>query len=624
MADKAETKARLIRPIVDIETWLTDKFYVGPEADYIRPYVADFIKEYNTATYINEIGIRVPKRKFLCTGAARTGKSYGARLLLMRILYEMSCYENFPCLFGLSPSTTPKIFWLSYTISKSESTGLKGLIRMVDKVPYFQLPSLKRKPLESELIFPFCEIRSGSNVSHIVGEDMLGCILDEANVRKVAKGTEVEETQKMFQEMRQRSVMTFSKNGIWGGFSGIISSSTTSSSFVALELEKAKKDGDTVIMEASVYEANPEQYSKEKFPVFIGNGTIPPFIVDKIDAVTKTLINDTYGMTSDDYIKNNPQYIEMVPVSIRKFYEEDLSFSLANMSGKVQSGNSFWLNQKYIKTLWNEDKKPFNQELINVGIFDDVDWESLFDETYIMLNYHGENVYIHIDAGLKNDHTGFSALFYNIEEHKINSLLTMECTVNRNIPDNQTDQTKLWEVILLLKKWGANIKLVTGDIWAKSYIIPQAKQQETFTGEYYSVDTDDMAAYLTMYNYMKVGLYSIPYYQQMETELSELQRDMGTGKIDHMNNPNPSEPIHFKDVIDAFAGASFQLFTRENISYDDLIIQRGLEKVQDRIVSDNFYETISKDEEADIEDEMKLFETSLYGEDNDYVSMDLL
>ncbi len=611
-------KAEQIRPIINVEDWLQDPFFIGPEAEYIRPYVKDFIINYCHENYVNDLGITVPKRKFLCTGASRTGKSYAVRILLQRILYEMSAWRNFPCLFGLSPSTVPKIYWMSYTYNKAESTGLRGLIKMIDKVPYWQQPDLKRKDLESELVFPFCEVRIGSNVSHIIGEDMLGCVLDEANVRKVAKGTEVEETQKMFQEMRQRSVMTFSKNGIWGGFSGIISSSTTSSSFVAIELEKAKKEQDTVIMEASVYEANPEQYSKETFPVFIGNGDIPAFIVSDIDSNTTQLINDTYGLSVKDFIDDNPNLIENVPVSIKKFYEEDLTFSLANMSGKVSYGQSKWLNMKYIKTIWNEDKKPFAPEFINIGIFDECDWEDILDESYIMLGYHGENVYIHVDFGQKYDHTGFSALYYNQETHKICSLLTFEGVVNLDIPDNQTDQTKIWELILLLKNWGANIKLVTGDIWAKSYLIPQAKQQESFTGEYYSVDTDDMAAYLTMQKYMKVELYSLPYYKQMEIELSELIKDPNTGKIDHMNNPNPSVPTHFKDVIDGIAGASFHLYTRENISYEDLIIQRGLEKVRDRVPSDGFYESISTDEEPEYIDEIALFKSDLYGEDSRY------
>lgn len=613
----SKVQAHLIRRIEPIESWLSDEFYLGPEVEAIRPYVKEFIIEYSKAKN---------KRNFLCTGASRTGKSYGVRILLQRILYEMSCYENFPVLFGLSPSTTPKIYWLSYTMSKAESTGLKGLIKMIDKVPYWQQADLKRKPLESELVFPFCEVRTGSNVSHIIGEDMLGCILDEANVRKVAKGTEVEETQKVFQEMKQRSVMTFSKNGIWGGFSGIISSSTTSSSFVALELEKAKKNNDTVIMEASVYEANPEQYSKETFPVFIGNGDIQPFIVDQIDSATTNLINETYGMTVKDFLETNPDLIEPVPVSIRKFYEEDLVFSLANMSGKVSYGNSKWLNKKYIANIWNEDKKPFNTTYIKIGIFDECDWELILSEDYIMTDYHGENVYIHVDFGQKYDHTGFSALYYNTESHKICSMFSFEGIVDLDKPDNQTDQTKIWQLIMLLYNWGANIKLVTGDIWAKSYLIPQAKRwkeshPDSFTGEYYSVDTDDMTAYMTMYNYMKVSLYSIPYYDIMETELKELEKNVQTGKIDHMNNPNPSKPTHFKDLIDGFAGASFMLSIHDNISYEEILMQQGIERQQNKIKDDGFYSSIPLDEMPDPVDEMALFQHELYGEDSDYTLM---
>ena len=141
-------------------------------------------------------------------------------------------------------------------------------------------------------------------------------------------------------------------------------------------------------------------------------------------------------------------------------------------------------------------------------------------------------------------------------------------------------------------------------------------------GEYYSVDTDDMAAYITMRNYMKANLYSIPYYKQMETELLELERNNGTGHIDHMNNPNGKEPVHFKDLIDAFAGASFHLFTRENISYEDLIVQRNAEKIRERVPDDGFFSTISHDMvEYDIDAEAE-FKQDLYGEESSYVLMD--
>ena len=613
-------KAELIRPIVPIEEWLTSEFYLGDEVEAIRPYVAEFVKEFNHATYVNELGIRVPKRKFIATGASRTGKSYGSRILLDRVFYEMSCWRNFPCLFGLSPSTMPKVFWLSYTMSKSTSTGMKGLMKIIDKTPYWQLPDVKRKDVESAIIFPFCEVLPGSNVSHIIGEDMLGCVLDEANVRKVAQGTEVEETQKMFQEMRQRSVMTFSKNGVWGGFSGIISSTTTSSSFVALELEKAKKDGDTVIMEASVYEANPEQYSKEKFPIFIGNGEIEPFIVDQADETIKNRINETYGVTLQEFIDDNPQLIEPVPVSIRKFYEEDLVFSLANMSGKAMSGSNKYMSPKIVNKMWDKTlRNPFSKDIPQIGIYDSIAPYEIWNPEIAMEQYHGENVYVHIDMSQKHDHTGFSALYYDMEDKMIKSILTVRMFMNKEIPDNQIDQEKVLQLLLYMRDNGVNFRFISGDHYAKDFLIPQCKKIfGNDHSEYFSVDKDVIPA-MTVLNFAKLGRYRLPYYKVLEHELVNLNKDLATNKVDHNHNPDPNNPIWFKDCFDGLQGATYHIYTREHVQYEQMMIEKELEKVE--IPDDGFFSTIGTDEEGDIEDEMKLFTDSLYGEDESYTPL---
>ena len=614
-------KAELIRPIVPIEEWLTSEFYLGDEVEAIRPYVAEFVKEFNHATYVNELGMRVPKRKFIATGASRTGKSYGSRILLDRVFYEMSCWRNFPCLFGLSPSTMPKVFWLSYTMSKSTSTGMKGLMKIIDKTPYWQLPDVKRKDVESAIIFPFCEVLPGSNVSHIIGEDMLGCVLDEANVRKVAQGTEVEETQKMFQEMRQRSVMTFSKNGVWGGFSGIISSTTTSSSFVALELEKAKKDGDTVIMEASVYEANPEQYSKEKFPIFIGNGEIEPFIVDQCDETIRNRINETYGVTLQEFLDDNPDLIEPVPVSIRKFYEEDLTFSLANMSGKAMSGSNKFMSPKIVNKMWDKSlKNPFSKDIPQIGIYDSIAPYEIWNPDIAMENYHGENVYVHIDMSQKHDHTGLSALYYDIEDKMIKSMLTVRMFMNKDIPDNQIDQEKVLQLLLYMRDNGVNFAFISGDHYAKDFLIPQCKKIfGNDHSEYLSVDKDPVPA-MTVLNFAKIGRYRLPYYKVLEHELINLNRDLATNKVDHNNNPNPNEPIWFKDCFDGLQGATFHIYTREHIQYEQMMMEKELEKVE--IEDDGFFSSIGTDDMADVEDEMKLFTDGLYGEDEHYTVLE--
>ena len=608
-------KAELIRPIVPIEEWLMSEFYLGDEVDVIRPYVADFIKEFSHATYTNELGMTVPKRKFICTGASRTGKSYGTRILVDRVLYEMSCWKNFPCLFNLSASTVPKIFWLSYTIGKSESTGLKGLMKIIDKTPYWQLPDVKRKDKESVLEFPFCTVLSGSNVSHIIGEDMLGCILDEANVRKVAKGTEVEEVQKMFQEMRQRSVMTYSNTkGVWGGFTGIISSSTTSSSFVALELEKAKKDGDTVIMEASVYEANPKNFSKEKFPVFIGNGDIEPFIVDMVDDSIRNRVNETYGMTLDDFLEENSNLIEMVPVSIRKFYEEDLIFSLANMSGKVMTGTNKYMNAKVVAKIWDKDiKKPFHDDIPNIGIYDFTSPSDIWNPDIAMEHYHGENVYLHVDASQKHDHTGFSALYYDIEDRTIRTILTIRMFMNKDVPDNQIDQEKILQLILYMRDNGVNFKFISGDHYAKDFLIPQCKK--IFGNEcsdYLSVDKDPIP-YMVMLNFAKMGRYKLPFYKPLEHELLNLTKDLATNYVDHPNNSNPNEPVWFKDCSDGLAGASFLLYTREHVQYETMMIEKETEKLD--IPDDGFFSSIGYEEEEYDVNEYESFENSLLSAD---------
>lgn len=614
-------RAELLRPIVPISEWLQDEFYLGDEVDAIRPYVADFIRDYCNSTYVNEMGITVPKRKFIATGASRTGKSYGSRILVDRILYEISCWKNFPCLFGLSSSTTPKIFWLSYTIGKSTSTGMKGLMKILDKTPYWNLPDVKRKDVESAIIFPFCEVLPGSNVSHIIGEDMLGCILDEANVRKVAKGTEVEETQKMFQEMRQRSVMTFSKNGVWGGFSGIISSATTSSSFVALEVEKAKKDGDTVIMEASVYEANPEQYSKEKFPVFLGNGEIEPFIVDSVDESIKNRINELYGMTFSDFIEDNQDKLEYVPLSIRKFYEEDLIFSLANMSGKVMAGTNKYMNPKVVAKMWDKElKKPFYDDIPCIGIYDSTTPQELWNPDIALEHYHGESVYVHIDCSQKHDHTGLGGLYYDLEDKCIRAILIIRMFMNDGVPDNQIDQEKILQLLLYMRDNGVNFGFISGDHYAKDWLIPQCKK--IFGNEksdYLSVDKDPVP-YMTMLNFAKLGRYKIPYYKPLEHELLNLNKDLATNKVDHNQNPDPNHPIWFKDCSDGVAGATFELSIREHVQYEQMMMEKELDKVE--IPDDGFFSSISTSEEGEVEDELKLFTDGLYGEDFKITEMD--
>ena len=121
---------------------------------------------------------------------------------------------------------------------------------------------------------------------------------------------------------------------------------------------------------------------------------------------------------------------------------------------------------------------------------------------------------------------------------------------------------------------------------------------------------------MVLLNFAKMGRYSIPFYKPLEHELINLNKDLATNKVDHPNNTNSNDPVYFKDCSDGLAGASFHLYTREHVQYETWMMEKEAEKIN--VPDDGFYSTISTQEEKDIEDEMKLFTDSLYGEDSSY------
>ena len=192
--------------------------------------------------------------------------------------------------------------------------------------------------------------------------------------------------------------------------------------------------------------------------------------------------------------------------------------------------------------------------------------------------------------------------------------------MNKDVPDNQIDQEKILQLLLYMRDNGVNFGFISGDHYSKDWLIPQCKKIfGNDKSDYFSVDKDPVP-YMTMLNFAKLGRYKIPYYKPLEHELLNLNKDLATNKVDHNNNPNPNEPIWFKDCSDGVAGATFELSIREHIQYEQMMIEKELDKVE--IPDDGFYSTIGTNEDNEIEDEMKLFTDGLYGEDSVYSEME--
>ena len=585
------------RKPVPIKQWLDSPYYLGGECSALYPFWKQKIIDYFQGN----------NRAFIFSGSSRSGKSYASAIVVIRYIYEISCIENFPGLFGLSSTTLPKGIYFSFSNDAADSTGIKRILRIIDQIPYFNRPGMRRRDVSSMVSFPYIEIYGGSRFLHSLGSDLLLSIFDEANERgNVAKSNIVSDAARIWMEIRMRSETTFSVNGVWGGMAGIISTAGMSSSFVDMELEKAKKHGNYFYCEAASYDVRPQSYSKEKFSVYPGDGGVPAFIVDDPSQAAVQAIN-ALGMTVEQFVAEKASLMVHPPVSLRHFFEEDINTALQNLAGVTRIGSSLFISNKSYITKMFDDKLKYPTRLVipdnipHFGIYDSLLPEELVDEDMLNEIYDGQNCYISLDLSRVNDSTGFSAIFYDEEKRKILPVLVTALYLDRFKNGNEIDLVKVMGLITHLHRLGVNIRMVTADGYNSDYIIQRCKLLlDNDRAIRYSVDKTP-TAYITMLNFMKLGMYQLYPISRLKYELENLIYDPVAGKVDHPVNSDDSNPVFWKDISDSLSACSQQLAIFENLSYEDILVTSEIAKARSLRVNEeeeeDFYGAVSGDSE---------------------------
>jgi hypothetical protein len=469
---------------------------------------------------------------------------------------------------------------------------------MVDTIPFFQHFGRKRRAISSVLSFPWVEVVPGSQLEHAIGDDVLGAIIDEANIRGVAKSLIVKEAQDLFMEIRMRSETTFSINGKWAGFSAIISTAGKSTSFTDMEVAKAKRDYSRFLVEAAVYDVNPQGYSKERFLAYPGDGTVPAFIVDAVSVEIAQTIN-SLGTTVEQFINEHQSVMVSPPMSLRHFYEENIETALQNLSGVTRVGSSLFVkNKSIIGGMFDSSMRYPTQQILRdgipfLGLYDTLLPEELINEEMINEVYSGEPVYAAFDISRVNDATGFSAIFYSEDRRKILPVLISPIYLDRLKEGNEIDQVKLMGLVTALFNVGVNFQFISADGFSSEYILQRCKLLlGNDKADRFSVDKSP-AAHITMLNFMKMHMYQIYPIPRLKYELENLVFDPYVGKVDHPANSDPANPVYFKDVSDSLAAASFHLSVRENLSYESLEVEAAVQQARSRGAKED------KDEEED-------------------------
>lgn len=554
---------RLKRDIVPIEEWVDSYYYLGPEAKAIFPFWRQHIINFYNKGCL----------EFIITGSYSVGKTYVALILMLRQLYEISCYENFPVAFGLSPSSKVMMGFISMTATKAKSTGIKKLIRMFDAIPYFQDIEPRNTDVESSLDMGYVEVVHGSNLGHLTGEDFYGVIFDEANFVIAAEGDEFDKAKKIYLESRIRGKSRFSINGIQYGFFGLLSSADQTTSFTETHIRESREDDEVHIIEAATYDVKPGAYSPTKFKVFTGMDDIPPFIVDDVGEDRKNEIGKVYGQTIDTFLTANHSLVIEVPDDLKKFYREDIVYSLKALSGRTVAGSSKLLRNPALLSQAYEKSglvMPLSTPTISLSLFDDDVFTDFIDPEKLRSNYEeGCKLYFHFDLSKSGDTTGFAAAYKSMETGRFRVPLRVRVTKRKS--SDEIDYAKLEEMLYyVVETLEASAGFISSDQYAHQYIGQNFKKR--FGKEkvdVVSADKDDSHYLLFLFLLKKriIDLYEEPAFTK---NFLLLEHDRGANKVDHPQNGT-------KDEQDATVVAVSNCFRLEGMTREEVIANQFLQ-----------------------------------------------
>lgn len=369
-------QAKLIRPIVPIREWISSEYYLGPFAhDLYEYWKKEIINIFESPVRINEV---------ILTGATGVGKTYAATIIMMRRIYELSCYEGISSLFpNLSAISRIAMAYLSVTQTQAKQTGFHTMRELFDSVPYFNDLFPRRKETDSMLVWPQENffVTHGSRLNHFIGLDLLGSVLDEANF---FAGRETEEKGSLgrdnpvyllYDQIISRAHSRFVTKDGNDSLSIIASSSTISSSFTEERIKSGLNDPSVYIASPALWDVRPDQYSGERFYVFAGTEVVDPTLVDSLEDLNRILDSHKYStITQDITIKEALEFVPTdiryrtisVPMEHRSAFKTNIVFMLQDLAGfSIASSNRFFTSkQAYESCIKDELSHPFTKDEI--------------------------------------------------------------------------------------------------------------------------------------------------------------------------------------------------------------------------------------------------------------------
>lgn len=611
------TEAKLVRNIVDIETWLNEEFYSGPASHQIYPYWKKAIIEvFNSPVRVNEV---------ILGGSIGTGKTTIATYMIAYKLYELSCYYPPQALYNLMNNS--KILFAYFNINKEVAgqVGFSQLRDLIDTIPYFQNVFRRNEKKNSMVEFPQSHIymKSASSSNDVIGMNLISFFVDEANFFKgdgvKSGGMSVNDVQSkakiLYNSVRTRGKSRFVVNNEDFTFNVLVSSSMYDSSFTAERINASVGDPHVKVYEPKIWEVkNVETYSKERFVVFSGNELIDPMICKtvadinyirshyKLPSMAVDTPNEAIKDINDYDIKK--RFIE-VPMNFYNEFEGNIIQALQDIAGVPVSatGKLFSNRDSYAKALLLDEESPFVQDQITISTGAETTIQDYFKYSWKPKDVSKKR-FLHFDQSTSGDSYGVAQCYVDSVTTDdfglplLNIKFDWMIRINPPKPPHKIDLAKVRSIIPWQEKhFGISYGMITYDTFQSAEAV-QDLDKSGYPVAFRSVEKDKPYLDLCdLYYQGRIKHYRNEWY---EKELFDLVWLRAQGKVDHP----PVKQGGTKDLADAVCGAA------ANALESDVVYEQRRESDIDYFLNDNknmtddvFYQ--------DSENFMRDFENSL-------------
>lgn len=565
-----------VREIVPIQEWINSDYYAGRDARKLYPFWKDLICDIfnNGKQNYNQI---------VLTGGIGTGKSTCGLYIVMRKLYELSCYNNIAGLFGLMSNTMTAFLYFSLTKYQAERSGFSQLRSMIDGVPYFKEYFKRNQYRNSTLDFPEnIRIFYGSSTADMIGLNCISAIIDEANFFGDSSGSEVDlgTVEELYNAVLSRTSSRFTSNGVNNSLNLVISSSTFKTSMTSKLYEKSLTDDTIKYARARLWDIKPKgTYKDETFFVFAGNDKFDPFIIGSTSELsTKLGISLDPSLTIKEAVSRLSQeyrlLIDEVPVDFYPNYTNNVIQALQDFSGmSVASTGKLFSSRSTFESCIDSNIKPlFSKDEFTV--------ETMNDSPQNNIQYYLNGIefphkecprYIHIDIGVATDAYGI-ACCYKYGTKIVDGVETPEFYYDFVLrivpppPPKRVSISRCHEFIKYMRDvLGLRIGLISFDQF-QSEASRQFLNENGFKAVYQSVDkTDTQYLFFVDCLYKNCVHFSQEFADSIKKELFELIWYRSKHKVDH---PGSTKTGGMKDRMDGVVGALYNAYTTKEDMYN--------------------------------------------------------